>query len=588
MSYYDASGREVDGALAQAANAWNASGARVHIHPVPDARKADVIVRIDDRTLLRHCGRDCLGYSTSIGRPRGGHVEILLNGASSGDTRPLSVWVAAREFGARPRPAPSRRPDLLDHEPDRVRQPLRAAGRRARRDARDLALHAGAGRRGGRGPPVRRTSGARRAKLPLKYRPRPCPGPACSRSCASGAGSAASGSAGRRRTSRCCATCASSGAAGWTRREFEDAIAACNLLPGPASTQLAIFCAWRLRGPARRAGRRARRSSCPAWSRSWRWSALFLAGSPPRWVRGAGRRRGRGGRRGGGARRAAASLPAELGARARAPGARAGSPTCARRRRRGRDGRAVARARAARLRRARARAGGARRPRRRRRAWLRAAARRGGRGAAGCGALAWVAFKVGALSYGGGFVIVPLMQADAVDHYHWMTERPVPQRGRARPDHAGAGRRTPSPRSATPRPGSAAALLAAVVAFAPSFAFVLLGAPRASTGSAATDARARVPRRRRPRGDRRDPRLGDPLARALTEAWQYVRCSRPPRCCCWWRAAASSTDAAVRGGRRRGQSARLECPDSEVRSQAARCMVVSGARRPPSKLRIGH
>src|SRR5690349_23086226 len=30
--------------------------------------------------------------------------------------------------------------------------------------------------------------------------------------------------------------------------EFEDAIAACNLLPGPASTQLATFCAWRLRG----------------------------------------------------------------------------------------------------------------------------------------------------------------------------------------------------------------------------------------------------------------------------------------------------------------------------------------------------
>ena len=35
--------------------------------------------------------------------------------------------------------------------------------------------------------------------------------------------------------------------------------------------------------------------------------------------------------------------------------------------------------------------------------------------------LAWVAFKVGALSYGGGFVIIPLMQADAVNHYHWMT-----------------------------------------------------------------------------------------------------------------------------------------------------------------------
>jgi len=30
-------------------------------------------------------------------------------------------------------------------------------------------------------------------------------------------------------------------------REFEDAIAVCNLMPGPASTQLAIFCARRLR-----------------------------------------------------------------------------------------------------------------------------------------------------------------------------------------------------------------------------------------------------------------------------------------------------------------------------------------------------
>ena len=31
----------------------------------------------------------------------------------------------------------------------------------------------------------------------------------------------------------------------------------------------------------------------------------------------------------------------------------------------------------------------------------------------GLGALSWVALKVGALSYGGGFVIVPLMQHDA-------------------------------------------------------------------------------------------------------------------------------------------------------------------------------
>src|SRR5829696_4731945 len=33
-----------------------------------------------------------------------------------------------------------------------------------------------------------------------------------------------------------------------TTAEFEDAIAVCNLLPGPASTQLAIFTAWRVAG----------------------------------------------------------------------------------------------------------------------------------------------------------------------------------------------------------------------------------------------------------------------------------------------------------------------------------------------------
>ena len=44
-----------------------------------------------------------------------------------------------------------------------------------------------------------------------------------------------------------------------------------------------------------------------------------------------------------------------------------------------------------------------------------AAARRGRAASGGLLALAWVAFKVGALSYGGGFVIIPLMQHDAVD-----------------------------------------------------------------------------------------------------------------------------------------------------------------------------
>ncbi len=38
---------------------------------------------------------------------------------------------------------------------------------------------------------------------------------------------------------------------GWMdAREFQDANAACGLLPGPASTQLSIFCAYRVAGPA--------------------------------------------------------------------------------------------------------------------------------------------------------------------------------------------------------------------------------------------------------------------------------------------------------------------------------------------------
>jgi chromate transporter len=40
----------------------------------------------------------------------------------------------------------------------------------------------------------------------------------------------------------------------------------------------------------------------------------------------------------------------------------------------------------------------------------------------GLAPLAWTAFKVGALSYGGGFVIIPLMQSDAVRRYHWLSD----------------------------------------------------------------------------------------------------------------------------------------------------------------------
>ena len=38
-------------------------------------------------------------------------------------------------------------------------------------------------------------------------------------------------------------------------------------------------------------------------------------------------------------------------------------------------------------------------------------------------ALVWLAFKVGALSYGGGYVIIPLMYGDAVEAQRWMTEQ---------------------------------------------------------------------------------------------------------------------------------------------------------------------
>jgi chromate transporter len=70
-------------------------------------------------------------------------------------------------------------------------------------------------------------------------------------------------------------------------REFEDAIAASNLLPGPASTQLAIFCAWRVRGrPGALAGGIA--FIVPGLIVILALSALFLAGSPPLWVLGAG------------------------------------------------------------------------------------------------------------------------------------------------------------------------------------------------------------------------------------------------------------------------------------------------------------
>jgi chromate transporter len=151
-------------------------------------------------------------------------------------------------------------------------------------------------------------------------------------------------------------------------------------------------------------------------------------------------------------------------------------------------------------------------------AWPLVAAAAGATG--GLAALAWVAFKVGALAYGGGFVIIPLMQADAVGHYHWMTSTEFL-------NAVALGQVTPGPVVHTvavvgyAAAGVGGALLAAVVAFAPSFSFVLIGADRFD----------RLRRNARVRAflDGAGPAaigaiLGSaiPLARALREPWQFA------------------------------------------------------------------
>jgi chromate transporter len=256
-------------------------------------------------------------------------------------------------------------------------------------------------------------------------------------------------------------------------REFEDAIAACNLLPGPASTQLAIFCAGRVGGPAG-ALVGGLGFIVPAVVLMLALSALFLAHSPPHWVRGAGA--------GAGSAVAAVAVSAGLGL---------ARPSWRR----------VAGARARELRWVLyALAGGAGAaligpylvlvligcglleltlrsgPRNgsQLRAWLPglvpATASVGG-----IGSLAWVALKVGALSFGGGFVIVPLMQHDAVHTYHWMTATGFL-------NAVALGQVTPGPVVATVAAvgyaarGVAGGVLAAGIAFAPSFLLVLFGA----------------------------------------------------------------------------------------------------------------
>jgi chromate transporter len=96
--------------------------------------------------------------------------------------------------------------------------------------------------------------------------------------------------------------------------------------------------------------------------------------------------------------------------------------------------------------------------------------------AGGLGALVWVAFKVGALSYGGGFVIIPLMQRDATTVYRWMSPAQFL-------NAVALGQVTPGPVVLTvavvgfAAAGIGGGLLAATVAFTPSFLFVMFGGP---------------------------------------------------------------------------------------------------------------
>jgi chromate transporter len=257
-------------------------------------------------------------------------------------------------------------------------------------------------------------------------------------------------------------------------KEFEDAIATTNLLPGPASTQLAIYCAWRLRGPAGA----ILGGLCfivPGLVLILALSAVFLAGHPPDWILGA-------------AAGAGAAVPAVAlhAARGLVPASWKRIGTEHPQQVRWIVYALVGGAAAATVgpylvlvlvacgvteivirRQGRPMSPGS----------LRAvipAVVLHGAAVGGLGALAWVAFKVGALSYGGGFVIIPLMQHDAVTTYHWMT-------GTQFLNAVALGQITPGPVVQTvavvgyAAGGIGGGLLASAIAFAPSFAFVLLG-----------------------------------------------------------------------------------------------------------------
>ena len=255
-------------------------------------------------------------------------------------------------------------------------------------------------------------------------------------------------------------------------RHFEDANAATGLIPGPASTQLAIFLAHHVAG-ARGALVGGLAFILPGLLMILVLSAAYLGGSPPAWMRGLAA--------GAGAAVVAVVVQAGVGFGRAALDGREGAQRV----------RAIAYAVIAAA--VTIVAG----------AWVVLALlgcglfelglRRSGwadrtmsvalpilvvaaTGLAALPDLVWTSLKVGALSYGGGFVIIPLMQADAVNN-GWMTEA----------QFAGAvafGQITPGPVVQTvavvgyAAAGIGGALLAAFVAFAPSFLIVLIGGER--------------------------------------------------------------------------------------------------------------
>jgi chromate transporter len=306
---------------------------------------------------------------------------------------------------------------------------------------------------------------------------------------------------------------------GWMdAQEFEDANAACGLLPGPGSTQLAIFCAYRVGGPVG-AIIGGLGFVLPAVALVLLLSVVFFGHAPPLWIRGAGA--------GAGAAVAAVAVDAALSLlvpsyhRVREKRARLARWSAY----------LVAAAAAAALigpylvlvligcglvelalQRRPALAPGLH--------WapLAALAPRAV-AVGGLGALSWTAFKVGALAYGGGFVIVPLMQGDAVHTYHWMTNAEFL-------NAVALGQVTPGPVTATVAAvgyaahGLAGGLLAAAVAFVPSFSFILIGGQRFRRLRESSNARAFL--------DGAGPAaigaiLGAaiPLTGALRETWQF-------------------------------------------------------------------